>query len=62
MGSTPPERAFATQPQFVYRHHWSAGDAIMWDNRCTMHRASVFDPALGRRLCYRTMIAGDRPY
>ena len=55
-------RAFATQPQFVYRHHWSAGDAIMWDNRCTMHRASVFDPALGRRLCYRTMIAGDRPY
>ena len=52
-------RAFATQPQFVYRHHWAVGDAIMWDNRCTMHRASVFDPALGRRLCYRTMIAGN---
>ena len=55
-------REFSTQPRFVYRHHWSAGDAVLWDNRCTMHRASVFDPAQGRRLCYRTMIAGDAPY
>ena len=55
-------REIATQPQFIYRHHWRAGDAIMWDNRCTMARASVFDPALGRRLCFRTMIAGDTRY
>lgn len=51
-------RSFATQPQFVYRHHWKAGDAMLWDNRCTMHRASIFDANLGRRHCYRVTIAG----
>ncbi|HEX4113266.1 MAG TPA: TauD/TfdA family dioxygenase [Stellaceae bacterium] len=29
----------ATQPQFVYRHEWKAGDLVWWDDRCTMHRA-----------------------
>ncbi len=52
-------RSFATQPRFVYRHHWRSGDAILWDNRCTMHRASVFDAKLGRRHCYCVTIAGD---
>ena len=52
-------RGFATQPQFVYRHHWLPGDAILWDNRCTMHRASVFDARLGRRHCFRVTIAGE---
>jgi alpha-ketoglutarate-dependent 2,4-dichlorophenoxyacetate dioxygenase len=33
---------FATQPQFVYRHKWHAGDLVIWDNRCTMHRATPF--------------------
>ena len=28
----------AAQPQFVYRHTWQAGDFVLWDNRCTMHR------------------------
>lgn len=55
-------REFSTQSLFVYRHQWRAGDAILWDNRCTMHRASVFEAKLGRRLCYRTMIAGDAPF
>jgi alpha-ketoglutarate-dependent 2,4-dichlorophenoxyacetate dioxygenase len=34
--------AFATQPQFVYRHKWQVGDLVIWDNRCTMHRATPF--------------------
>ena len=34
---------FATQPQFVYRHHWQGGDVVIWDNRCTMHRARQFE-------------------
>ena len=55
-------RAFATQPQFSYCHQWSPGDAILWDNRCTMHRATLFDDALGPRLCYRTTLAGEVPY
>ena len=33
---------FATQPQFVYRHKWRVGDLVIWDNRCTMHRATPF--------------------
>ena len=33
---------FATQPQFVYRHHWSVGDLVVWDNRCTMHRGRPY--------------------
>jgi alpha-ketoglutarate-dependent 2,4-dichlorophenoxyacetate dioxygenase len=33
---------FATQPQFVYRHKWQVRDLVIWDNRCTMHRATPF--------------------
>src|SRR5678815_3966347 len=33
----------ATQPEFVYRHAWRAGDLVIWDNRATMHRARPFD-------------------
>jgi alpha-ketoglutarate-dependent 2,4-dichlorophenoxyacetate dioxygenase len=34
---------FATQRQFVYRHKWMAGDIVIWDNRCLMHRATPFE-------------------
>jgi taurine dioxygenase len=47
--------AFATQPQFVYRHDWQVGDVVMWDNGMTMHRREPFDPA-ARRLMKRTTI------
>jgi alpha-ketoglutarate-dependent 2,4-dichlorophenoxyacetate dioxygenase len=33
---------FATQQKFVYRHKWRLGDLVIWDNRCTMHRATPF--------------------
>jgi len=33
----------ATQPQFVHTHRWRQGDMVIWDNRCTMHRARPFD-------------------
>jgi alpha-ketoglutarate-dependent 2,4-dichlorophenoxyacetate dioxygenase len=39
----------ATQPEFVYRHMWSEGDLVIWDNRATMHRARPFDDARYRR-------------
>jgi len=39
----------ATQPQFVYRHRWRAGDLVIWDNRCTMHRATPFEDTKYRR-------------
>lgn len=33
----------ATQRQFVYSHQWRLHDLVIWDNRCTMHRARPFD-------------------
>jgi alpha-ketoglutarate-dependent 2,4-dichlorophenoxyacetate dioxygenase len=45
---------FATQPQFVYAHKWRLGDVVIWDNRCTMHRARPFDDLHQRRDVRRT--------
>lgn len=33
----------ATKPSFVHAHKWRQGDLVIWDNRCTMHRARPFD-------------------
>ena len=35
--------AHATQPRFVYAHKWRLGDLVIWDNRCTLHRATPFE-------------------
>jgi alpha-ketoglutarate-dependent 2,4-dichlorophenoxyacetate dioxygenase len=40
----------ATQPQFVHSHRWREGDMVIWDNRCTMHRARPFDTTKVRDL------------
>ncbi len=47
--------AYATRPEFVYRHRWQVGDIVMWDNGLTMHRREPFDPA-AHRLMKRTTI------
>jgi len=48
--------AFATRPQFVYRHRWTACDLVMWDNRCTMHRGRPYDDTQ-RRVLHRTTVS-----
>lgn len=53
-------RDWATQERFTYRHSWSAGDAVIWDNTGTLHRARPYDPASGR-LMLRTKLAGEEP-
>jgi len=40
----------ATQPRFVHSHRWAKGDLVIWDNRCTMHRARPFDTTRVRDL------------
>jgi alpha-ketoglutarate-dependent 2,4-dichlorophenoxyacetate dioxygenase len=40
----------ATQRQFVHAHSWRQGDLVIWDNRCTMHRARPFDTTQVRDL------------
>jgi alpha-ketoglutarate-dependent taurine dioxygenase len=54
-------REWCTQPQFVYRHHWSVGDLVIWDNTGTMHRATPYDPRSGR-LLQRTKLAGEEAF
>ena len=51
--------AHATQPRFTFRQQWRAGDVLIWDNRCTLHRRDAFDPA-ARRLMHRTQISDSR--
>ena len=53
-------REWATQPQFVYRHQWTVGDMVIWDNSGTMHRALPYPLASGRMM-HRTQIAGEEP-
>ena len=48
----------ATQPQYCYLHEWRQGDALMWDNRCTMHRRRGFDTRQ-TRVVRRTQTSGE---
>ncbi|MGE4239444.1 TauD/TfdA dioxygenase family protein [Ramlibacter sp.] len=44
----------ATAPAFCYVQQWKVGDLLVWDNRCTMHRAGEFDEFKERRVLART--------
>ena len=50
--------AYATRDSLTWRHQWRAGDLVLWDNRCTMHRRDAFDPT-PRRVMHRTQIRAD---
>jgi taurine dioxygenase len=54
--------AHATQPQFCYRHKWRQGDIVIWDDRCTMHKANYDYPEGARRFMNRIIVAGDAPF
>jgi alpha-ketoglutarate-dependent taurine dioxygenase len=54
-------RDWATQPRFVYRHHWKLGDMVVWDNTGTMHRALPYDHTSGR-LMHRTKLEGEEAF
>lgn len=50
--------AWATQIKFVYRHEWSVGDFVMWDNTGCMHRVASY-PADSGRMMHRTTLVGE---
>ena len=52
--------AFAAQPKYMYRHVWEPHDVLMWDNRCTVHAVTPYDPH-ERRVMHRTTIVGNEP-
>jgi alpha-ketoglutarate-dependent 2,4-dichlorophenoxyacetate dioxygenase len=47
---------FATQAKFVYAHQWRVGDLVIWDNRCTLHRATPYQSTRYVRDLRRTTI------
>lgn len=49
-------RSHVDQERFYYRHEWSPGDVVVWDNRCTNHKRAAFEPEQ-RRIMYRAQIA-----
>lgn len=53
--------ALCTRPEFVYSHVWRLHDLVMWDNRCTLHRATTFDKRKYERKMHRTTVAGRTP-
>jgi alpha-ketoglutarate-dependent taurine dioxygenase len=50
--------AAACQPPRLYRHRWSPGDLVVWDNRCVLHRAGEWD-LTQPRVMRHTRVAGD---
>lgn len=52
--------AFASTPDLTYRHSWSSGDVVLWDNRGVMHFA-VHDYEDQLRVMHRVTVAGDQP-
>ncbi|MDE8651288.1 TauD/TfdA dioxygenase family protein [Novosphingobium album (ex Liu et al. 2023)] len=54
-------REFATSEPYHYSHEWSVGDAVMWDNTGSLHRAMPYDPDCGR-LLHRTILMGDETF
>lgn len=52
--------AVIDKPELSWTHRWQIGDAVLWDNRCTMHRRDPFD-ASARRVMHRTQVKGEAP-
>ena len=48
----------ATQPRDIHTHHWRAGDTVIWDNRCMLHRGTGYDADRWRRRMRQTRVVG----
>ena len=44
------------QPGAQYRHRWRKGDVVIWDNRCSYHRAAGDYPPAEDRIHWRVSI------
>jgi alpha-ketoglutarate-dependent taurine dioxygenase len=50
----------ATRPERTYRHRWSVGDTVIWDNRGVLHRAIPYASDSPREML-RTTVLGEEP-
>ena len=51
----------ATRPALAWTHHWQVGDMLVWDNRCTMHRAMPYDESRFKRDMRRATVMETDP-
>jgi alpha-ketoglutarate-dependent taurine dioxygenase len=47
-----------SEPTRVYQHQWQAGETLLWDNRCLLHRAMPYH-YLKPRVLLGTRVAGE---
>lgn len=50
--------AHATNPTLEYKHRWTPGDVMIWDNRVVMHKRDAFGENM-RRVLNRTQTKGN---
>jgi alpha-ketoglutarate-dependent 2,4-dichlorophenoxyacetate dioxygenase len=53
--------ALAVHADLTYEHRWQPHQLIVWDNRCLMHRATEYDPAVELRVVRRCTVLGEVP-
>jgi alpha-ketoglutarate-dependent 2,4-dichlorophenoxyacetate dioxygenase len=51
----------ATQPRYVFRHTWTPGDLVIWDNRAVLHRGRRWDMSEARELRRTTTTDVEQP-
>lgn len=51
----------ATPRERIYSHSWRPHDLVMWDNRCTLHRATPIPAGLKRDMRRSTVSSGVAP-
>jgi taurine dioxygenase len=49
-------RGYMIQPDAEYRHKWRKGDIVIWDNRCSYHKAAGDYPPEEDRIHWRVSI------
>jgi taurine dioxygenase len=49
-------QGFMVQPDAEYRHRWRKGDIVIWDNRCSYHKAAGDYPPEQDRIHWRVSI------
>jgi len=47
---------YMVQPDGQYRHRWRKGDIVIWDNRCSYHKAAADYPPEEDRIHWRVSI------
>lgn len=52
---------WATQDRFTYRHTWSDGDLVIFNNPALLHRSYPYSDAAGR-VMHRTTLKGNEPF